>query len=109
MWARQRSWSWTTGKGGPNRPPLTLMASREFQVPWCPHHQQTIMVQTHQDTCSCEEGMTTPFPPQGPEKICLGPQILKNSTTAPSRASWLVASPPGMETARHLTVRPYRR
>ena len=33
----------------------------EFQVPWCPHHQQTIMVQTHQE--SCEEGTTTPFPP----------------------------------------------
>jgi hypothetical protein len=35
-------------------------AGREFQAPWCPHHQQTIMVQTHQD--SCEEGTTKPFP-----------------------------------------------
>ena len=23
---------------------------RELQVTWCPHHQQTIMVQTHQDS-----------------------------------------------------------
>ena len=36
-------------------------ASRELQVPWFPHHQQTIMVQTHTD--SREEGTTTPNPP----------------------------------------------
>jgi hypothetical protein len=34
------------------------------------HHQQTIMVQTHQD--SRKEGTTTPFPPQETEKICHG-------------------------------------
>ena len=32
--------------------------------PWCPHHQQTNMVQAHQD--SCEEGTTKPIPPPGP-------------------------------------------
>ena len=40
---------------------------REFQDPWCPHHQQTIMVQTHQD--SREEGTTKSIPPQETEKI----------------------------------------
>jgi hypothetical protein len=34
-----------------------------FKVLWCPHHQRTIMVQTHQD--SREEGTTKPFPPSG--------------------------------------------
>ena len=37
------------------------------QVPWCPHHQQMNMVQTHQD--SCEEGRTTRITPQETEKI----------------------------------------
>ena len=37
-------------------------AGREFQVPWWQYHQQTIMVQTYQD--SHEECKTTPFPPQ---------------------------------------------
>jgi hypothetical protein len=32
----------------------------------------------------------------------------KCSTAAPSRASWLVASPPGMATARPLTARHYK-
>jgi hypothetical protein len=41
-----------------------------FQVPWCPHHQQSFMVQTHQG--SREEGTTTPFPPQDTEKIWHG-------------------------------------
>jgi hypothetical protein len=57
--------------------------SREFQVPWCPHHQQTIMVQTHQE--SREEGMTTPIPTQETENIWHGTS--KRSTAAPSRAS----------------------
>ena len=41
-----------------------------LQVPWCPHHQQTIMVQTHQD--SCEEGTITPIPHPKTEKIWHG-------------------------------------
>ena len=45
-------------------------AGREFQVPWCAHHQLTIMVQTHQG--SREEGMVTHFPHQETEKICHG-------------------------------------
>uniref|UniRef100_A0A673Y8N5 Reverse transcriptase domain-containing protein n=1 Tax=Salmo trutta TaxID=8032 RepID=A0A673Y8N5_SALTR len=49
-------------------------ADREFQVPWCPHHQQTTMVQTHQD--SREEGTTMPFPPQE-KRFGMAPQILK--------------------------------
>jgi hypothetical protein len=77
--ARQRSWSWTTGKGGPNRPPLTLTCccgvGREFQVPWGPHHQQTIMSQTHQD--SHEEDTTKPFPLRRLKIFGMGPQILK--------------------------------
>ena len=40
------------------------------RVPCCPHHQQTIVVQTHQD--SREDGTTTPFPPQETEKIWHG-------------------------------------
>jgi hypothetical protein len=39
-------------------------AGREFQDSWCPHHQQTIMVHTHQNSredCS--------HPPQETEKI----------------------------------------
>ena len=36
------------------------------------------------------------------------PRSSKHSTAAPSRASWPVASPPGMATARHLIVRCYR-
>ena len=43
---------------------------REFQVPWCPHHQQTMMVVTYQD--SHEEGMKKHFPPQETEKIWHG-------------------------------------
>ena len=34
----------------------------ELQVPWRPHHQQTDMVQAHQD--SCGEGTTKPIPLQ---------------------------------------------
>ena len=45
-------------------------AGREFQVPWCPRHQQTIMVQTHQD--SHEEGTTKPISPKESEKIWHG-------------------------------------
>jgi hypothetical protein len=45
-------------------------AGREIQVPWCPHHQQPIMVRIHQD--SHEEGMLTPIPPQETEKIWHG-------------------------------------
>ena len=43
---------------------------REFQGPLSRHHQQTIMVQTHQD--SREEGTTAPFGPQETEKIWHG-------------------------------------
>ena len=39
----------------------------QVEVPWCPHHQQTNMVQAHQD--SREEGTTKPIPPQETEKI----------------------------------------
>ena len=42
----------------------------ELQVPWCPHQQQTRMVQTHQD--SREESTTKPFPPQETENIWHG-------------------------------------
>jgi hypothetical protein len=42
----------------------------EFHVPWCPHPQQTIMVQTHQD--SCEDITTKPFSPQETEKVWHG-------------------------------------
>jgi hypothetical protein len=35
----------------------------ESRVPWRPCHQQTNMVQAHQD--SGEEGMTKPIPPPG--------------------------------------------
>jgi hypothetical protein len=51
----------------------------KLQVPWCPHHQQTIMVQTHQG------GTTVPISPQETERICHG--FSKSSTAAPSRAS----------------------
>ena len=50
-------------------------AGREFQVPWCPHHQRAIMVQTHQDRR--EEGMTTLFPLRRLKRFGMGPQILK--------------------------------
>ena len=47
-------------KGAEQAPRLNRLGccgvGREFQIPWCPHHQQT-MVQTHQD--SHEEGRTT--------------------------------------------------
>jgi hypothetical protein len=108
MWARQWSWLWTTGKGRPNRPPLTSTgcsgAGREFQVPWCPHHQQTIMVQTHLD--SREEGTTKTFPPQETEKIWHGSPDPLEGLQLHHREH--VASPPGMTTARHLTVMRYR-
>ena len=42
-------------------------AVEQLQVPWCPHHQQTNMVQAHQDRR--EEGTTNPFAPQETEKI----------------------------------------
>ena len=62
-----------------DRPSLTSTgcsgAGREFQVPWCPHHQRTIMVQTHQD--SREEGTTTPFALRRLIRFGMGPQILK--------------------------------
>jgi hypothetical protein len=41
-----------------------------FKLLWCPHHQQTNMVQAHQD--SREEGTTKPIPPQETEKIWHG-------------------------------------
>jgi hypothetical protein len=54
------------------------------------------MVLAHQDTC--EEGTTTTFPPQ---EIWHGsPYPQNNCTAVPSRASWPVASPPGMATDR---------
>ena len=40
------------------------------ELPWCPDHQQTNMVQVHQD--SYEEGTTQPIPSQETEKICHG-------------------------------------
>jgi hypothetical protein len=49
------------------------LLEREFrgvQVPWCPHHQQTMMVQTHQD--SRKEGTSTTFPSQKTEKTWNG-------------------------------------
>ena len=45
-----------------------------------PHHQQTIMVQIHQD--SCEEGTTKPIQETG--KIGPGSSSSKGSTAAPS-------------------------
>ena len=45
-------------------------AGWELQVPWWPHHQQTIMVQTHQ--VSREEDTTKPIPPLQTEKIWHG-------------------------------------
>jgi hypothetical protein len=65
---------WTPGKGGPSTPPFSSTGCGgtgwEIKVPWCPHHQQTIMVQTHQ--ASCEEGTTKLIPPQETEKIWHG-------------------------------------
>ena len=65
-WSWQKRWLWTTGKGGQSMPHSHWRgcsgAGWELQVPWRPYHQQTIMVQTHQD--SREEGTTTPIPPQ---------------------------------------------
>jgi hypothetical protein len=76
-----------------------IEAGREFQVPWCPHHQQTIMVQTHKDRC--EEGTTTPFPPQETEKIWHG-------SPDPKKVIQLHDREHGMANARHLTERRYR-
>ena len=45
-------------------------AGREFQVSWCSHYQQTIMVQTPQGICA--EGTTMLFPPRETEKIWHG-------------------------------------
>ena len=42
----------------------------ELQVPWCPHHLQTRIVQTHHD--SREEGTTKPISPQETKKIWHG-------------------------------------
>jgi hypothetical protein len=72
MWSRQRRWLWTRGKGGLN---THLFSSTGLQwsrlrAPWCPHHQQTITVQTHQD--SWEEGKAKPIPPKETEKIWHG-------------------------------------
>jgi hypothetical protein len=80
---------------------------RELQVPWCPHHQSTVMIQTHQD--SREDGTTMPIPPQESERIWHGSSDPQIYTAAPSRASWLFASPPGMATARPTTARYYRK
>ena len=76
-------------------------------------HQQTIMVLTHQD--SREEGTTMPVPPLETEKIWHGspnPYIVRAwlhqiKSNLFVTYTWL-ASPPGMATARHLTVRHYR-
>ena len=62
------------------QPPINIEgASVEWvEIPRCPHHQQTIMIQTHQ--VSCEEGTTTPIPPQKTEKIWHGssdPQVIQ--------------------------------
>ena len=43
----------------------------ESSMLWCPHHQQIIMVQTHQD--SREEGTTTPFPVRRLKRFGMGP------------------------------------
>ena len=49
-----------------------------------------------------EEGTATP------EKyLAWDLRSSKSSTSAPSRVSWPAASPPGMATARHLTLRRY--
>ena len=37
-----------------------VVEQTELQILWCPHHQQTNIVQAHQD--SREEGMTKPIP-----------------------------------------------
>jgi hypothetical protein len=72
-------------------------AGLELQVPWCPLHQRTIMVQTYQDCC--EEG-TTPFShSKRLERFGMGPQILK-VLQLHHRASWPVASPPGIASDR---------
>uniref|UniRef100_A0A8C7TSV6 Extended synaptotagmin 2 n=1 Tax=Oncorhynchus mykiss TaxID=8022 RepID=A0A8C7TSV6_ONCMY len=49
---------------------LRVRVHEELQVPWCPHHQQTNMVQAHQD--SREEGATKSIPPQETERIWHG-------------------------------------
>ena len=68
----------------------------------CPHHQLTIMVQTHQD--SREEGMTTPFHPQEPENIWRGSQkSSKGSTAEPSRASDCKALQRVVRTTQYIT------
>jgi hypothetical protein len=71
------------------------------------HHQWTNMVQAHHD--SHEAGTTTPIPPAGDWKdLAWVLRSSKDSTAAPSRASWLVALLPGMSTARPPTARHYR-
>uniref|UniRef100_A0A674EM20 non-specific serine/threonine protein kinase n=1 Tax=Salmo trutta TaxID=8032 RepID=A0A674EM20_SALTR len=50
--------------------PITNDCWFYVDIPWCPHHQQTIMVQTYQD--SREEGTTKPFPSLETEKIWHG-------------------------------------
>jgi hypothetical protein len=56
-------------KGGLNMPQGCSGGGRDFQDPWSPHHQQTIMVQTHH---SGEECTTTPFPTQETKRIWHG-------------------------------------
>ena len=73
---------------------------------WCPHHQQTNVVQAHQD--SREAGTTKPVPPQETEKIWLVLRSSQGSTAASLRASRRIASLPGMATARPPTARHYR-
>ena len=51
------------------------------------HRQQTIMVQTHQD--SCEEGTTTPIPPQETEKIWHGSSDPEKVLQLHHREHWL--------------------
>ena len=67
----------------------------------------TVMVQTHQN--SREKGTTTPIPPQETEKIWHWSSDPQKVIQLHHREHWwLVASPPGVATARPTTARHYR-
>jgi hypothetical protein len=68
----------------------------------CPKHTKTVVKRARQHSSWLR------FPLRRLKSFGMGPRSSKNSTAVPSRASGPVASPPGMATARHLTVRRYR-